>query len=49
MILSQVLRIRCMLELGNKLSGQKYWKSEVMRLISFDSEVNSEKGVSIIG
>ena len=36
-----------MIEQGNKVSGQKYCESELIRLILFDSEVNSERGVSI--
>lgn len=36
-----------MIKLGNKISGQKYCQSKIMRLISFDSEVNSERAVPI--
>lgn len=36
-----------MIEQGNQVSGQKYCESKLMRLILFDSEVNSERGVSI--
>lgn len=36
-----------MIEQGNKVYGQKYCESKIMRLILFDSEVNSERGVSI--
>lgn len=36
-----------MIEPNNKISGQIYCESKIMRLISFDSEVNSERGIII--